>query len=365
MTDGLGTNSQANPSGAATNPTGGSAAAGGNPTIPANPSGPSGPSAGIVAGPATGGPSGSSNGPGTNGPAAGPVFQSDVVKKLDAIVADFKANKLSRARAISLLVATLPTSTPGTVGTSDTALESYLNMLESHAAAVQRAADRGVNNGQGPATEGTVNSRSIPMSTGGDSGSGKKCRHRAVEYSDEESDGETGDQGRSSKKQILFEHELPWFADDLIAQVILDPKLQKPQELLRIYAKDFTATKRFIITSVTIPEFPDSKWDSIIRGRPTNLDIVFSSINALSLSYEHSEQVGAYEIRFGGTGAAAKKIQIHGDWTTAWSLASRAITFTFPHRARELRDYGDYIHRLFGAIAAGEAQQVICFDESV
>ncbi|KAJ6595954.1 hypothetical protein B0H10DRAFT_1960382 [Mycena sp. CBHHK59/15] len=44
-----------------------------------------------------GGPVGTSNGPGTSGAAPGPVFQPDIVAKLDGIIADFKSNKLSRS----------------------------------------------------------------------------------------------------------------------------------------------------------------------------------------------------------------------------------------------------------------------------
>ncbi|KAJ7912251.1 hypothetical protein B0H13DRAFT_1506482, partial [Mycena leptocephala] len=65
------------------------------------------------------------------------------------------------------------------------------------------------------------------------------------------------------------------------------------------------------------------------------------------------------------SGPASKKIQTHGDWIMAWNVASRAISFVFPHRARELREYGEYINRLFGAVASSEAQRVIRFDEAV
>ncbi|KAJ7938061.1 hypothetical protein B0H13DRAFT_2398339 [Mycena leptocephala] len=139
------------------------------------------------------------NGSGGNSRTPGPIFQPDVVKKLDEIVANFKNNfknnKLTRARAVTSLVATIPAAATGAP----------------------------------PVTDGA--SSGGAGSSGGDDAYGASSRRRkrscAVKSSDEESDGEIEQRGRSNKKQLLFEHELLWFANDLIARAILGPELQK------------------------------------------------------------------------------------------------------------------------------------------
>ncbi|KAJ7804910.1 hypothetical protein B0H14DRAFT_3485791 [Mycena olivaceomarginata] len=175
-----------------------------------------------------------------------PVFQPDVVKKLDQIVADFKADKLTRARAIALLVVILLADVPGAVPAAETALESYISILESHSAAIKGAGDRGAHPpGQGGTSGGPDGS--------GDGGAGNPNKRPRALDSDNESEGETEQQGRSSKKQLIFEHELPWFADNILAGAILSPELQKTQEILLLFSRDLAATERFVATSVSHP----------------------------------------------------------------------------------------------------------------
>ncbi|KAF9456119.1 hypothetical protein BDZ94DRAFT_1137699, partial [Collybia nuda] len=133
------------------------------------------------------------------------------------------------------------------------------------------------------------------------------------------------------------------------------------------FSRNFSAIKCFIASSTTIPEFPDSEWDNVIRGCPINLDSVFSSINAVAPIYKHSECLGAYKIKFGGgsSRSSSKRIQTYGEWLMAWTLTTRAICHAFPHCARELQDYGNFITRQFGAIIGGESMRVIAFDESI
>ncbi|KAJ7892311.1 hypothetical protein B0H14DRAFT_3428069 [Mycena olivaceomarginata] len=167
-------------------------------------------------------------------------------RKLDQIVADFKADKLTRARAIALLVVILLADVPGAVPAAETALESYISILESHSAAIKGAGDRGAHPpGQGGTSGGPDGS--------GDGGAGNPNKRPRALDSDNESEGETEQQGRSSKKQLIFEHELPWFADNILAGAILSPELQKTQEILLLFSRDLAATERFVATSVSHP----------------------------------------------------------------------------------------------------------------
>jgi hypothetical protein len=150
---------------------------------------------------------------------------------------------------------------------------------------------------------------------------------------------------------------MPWFANNLIAQALLCSELVQMQKSIAYFSCDFVATKHFITSSLTIPEFPDSKWDNVVRGQPINLDSIFSSVNAIAPVYEHSESLGAYKIKFGGGSSrtSSKKIQTHGDWLMAWTVASCEICHAFPHQARELQDYGNYITHQSSAISQSEA----------
>jgi len=49
------------------------------------------------------------------------------------------------------------------------------------------------------------------------------------------------------------------------------------------------------------------------------------------------------------------------DWSMAWSLAYRAA-FVFPHRAEELRAYGDYIKLEFATKPTSLHPEIVKFD---
>jgi hypothetical protein len=138
--------------------------------------------------------------------------------------------------------------------------------LESHAASLRRAADRG---------NAEENTPQQDPSSGGQLEDEQHSANRGRDSDDEldEPLEDSGSKSHSSKKQLVFEHELPWYADDLIAQAILRPKLLQTQKTIAYFSRDFSAIKRFIASSLTIPEFPDSEWDNIIKGRPINLDL--------------------------------------------------------------------------------------------
>ena len=285
------------------------------------------------------------------------LFEPDLVQKLDSIVDAFKAGTINQARATAGFIRLLPSVESGDqCEAAATALDSYLSIISNHEDLTKRAGERGEL--QRGATPDVVE---LP------SKSKRLDRPSSKDFDDEgiESDPESDSGSRSNKKQRLYEHELPWYPNDLIAQSIIRPELQKTQATIRLFSKDFSATKRFITSSLTVPEFPDAEWDNVIRGRPVNINTVFSSINAISPAIEYTESIGSYKIKFSGSTASTKKVQNLGDWIMAWGLVTRATLHAFPHRDRELREYGEYIVRLFGAISQSEAARVILLDEAI
>ena len=75
---------------------------------------------------------------------------------------------------------------------------------------------------------------------------------------------------------------------------------------------------------------------------------------------ERTGRLGDVEISFGIS--EAKKVASTADWTAAWRRASKAITFTFPHRQEELLDYGDYIKSEFAAKHTSSHHKLILYD---
>ncbi|KAF8901690.1 hypothetical protein CPB84DRAFT_1746968 [Gymnopilus junonius] len=59
-------------------------------------------------------------------------FQSDVVQRLNKVVTNYKSGLIDKPHAIAFIIAALPPITPGEPSAAETALGSYLNILESH-----------------------------------------------------------------------------------------------------------------------------------------------------------------------------------------------------------------------------------------
>lgn len=76
------------------------------------------------------------------------------------------------------------------------------------------------------------------------------------------------------------------------------------------------------------------------------------------------ENFGSFEI-VTGPAAPSRIIKSHSDFTVAWERYIEAATFVFPHRKRELDDYGKYIKQLFTSVPEELHGRVIHFDKAV
>jgi hypothetical protein len=74
--------------------------------------------------------------------------------------------------------------------------------------------------------------------------------------------------------------------------------------------------------------------------------------------------LGAIELWYGVT-KPSKTVRSSGDWVIAWSYASKAIQFAFPHRAHELIAYQEYILSHFAAVLPQHHGMVIELDKAI
>ena len=121
-----------------------------------------------------------------------------------------------------------------------------------------------------------------------------------------------------------------------------DANILETCKLLQIYNKDIDRAKFLIHTSPRAPPcVPSTQWEHILRGEPVDLE-QFHILACLS----------------GGR----RRVITASDWCVTWILASKAIAFAFPHRAEELRAYGDHINMEFAMKITRSHSQIILSD---
>jgi len=184
--------------------------------------------------------------------------------------------------------------------------------------------------------------------------------------SDPESDDESEKQGRSNKKQRVFESQMPWFRKERRNRKSnTDPSCNKTRNILEILQRDPATIKKWIRCASTAPGgFPSTEWDAIVKGETVNLDTVFSSLHHIQSIDESVGRVGDTEIKFGRQKPVAR-VETSGQWTAAYNLVVKATAFLFPHRYEELRKYGDYIEELFSAKSTAIHPKLFRYDEAV
>lgn len=153
---------------------------------------------------------------------------------------------------------------------------------------------------------------------------------------------------------------VPWYTVETNAQNReIDENRKKTREILRISQRAIAFAERDIRCSTTAPQgFPESEWRHIFRGEAVNLDIIFSNLHHIAPPKENVGRIGRTEISLGSTDPA-RKVQTSGDWTAAWNATVKATAYAFPHRADELRQWGDYLSSEFSAGQASAHQKLI------
>jgi hypothetical protein len=171
---------------------------------------------------------------------------------------------------------------------------------------------------------------------------------------------------RPSKKKKLSHADLGWAEDDGESPMgPLPLSCRKTLKRLDEYAQDISRCK-FLVRSVRRAPtgIPDSQWERIFKGQALDLDHFLSSLHRTSIDEEGETRIGNAKISF-GVSDAKRRVSTYGEWVSAWNLASSAIAFAFPHRAEELRVYGEFIGGEFGAKLPHSHPRVIMFDIAV
>ena len=145
----------------------------------------------------------------------------------------------------------------------------------------------------------------------------------------------------------------------------ISKNLQRTNAVLESWSQDPREARRRLMYHQYSPEFHESGWNEIVRGKCLNLDTVYTFIATSQTIDKHTETIGGIEIKYGFAESASKKITSYQGWTTAWHRASKAIRFAFPHREAELNSYYEYIVQIFDQTAEPHHGQVIRFDKAI
>jgi hypothetical protein len=168
---------------------------------------------------------------------------------------------------------------------------------------------------------------------------------------------------RAHKRGAEDEH-YPWNTLEQIQGDSLSVNLKLTRRLVSKYTADLKGAKWSLNRLRHLPRLTDSEWTNVLSGRAVNLDNVFSGSMSTRTDDRSFERLGAIELWYRVT-KPSKTVQSSGDWVIAWSYASKAIQFAFPHRARELITYQEYIMSHFAAVLPQHHGMVIELDKAI
>lgn len=306
-----------------------------------------------------------------------------VIADLDAIVEQFRGQRVSKPHAIGLISSKLVFAADQAEPDKDNALLQYLSLLDSIESLATEATRRGANviqQDQSQPVQGAPSRQTPQPSRGANDGetgeqfeelvSEEVARHKRnrggtePEHHDSYGEIEEAD-GASNKRQRLFEKNMPWFARESMARITANPSCLATRDTLSHFAVDYSAVKHWILSAQSTPRgFPSTEWDHIIRGKPVDLDVVLSSLHHVYPVKETTGRLGSTEISLGRT-EPSRRVRTCGEWTSAWNATTKAYIFAFPHREDELRQYGDHIDREFASKVVSAHKQIILYDAAV
>ena len=99
--------------------------------------------------------------------------------------------------------------------------------------------------------------------------------------------------------------------------------------LLKLYTQDLKLIKSSILTSPCVPQLSHLEWLSILTGVMVNLDHVLSGMHTISNDNWEVELIGGIKLKYRAT-EAAKKVKNSGDWSQAFQVYTKAVTFRLP-----------------------------------
>ena len=278
-------------------------------------------------------------------------FQSSRAE-LSAVVSEFRDSKLSRSRAISRISSIID----GNSSVSDIKKEKAIDLYLSELTAIQlgrTARPLITKRKENQAVDDSVFDMLDQISS-----KDKRSREGSVESD--------GADGSPSKKRRFTEAELPpgWTVDPVSSDPD-DASFIETCKQIKVYTRDVSGARSIVRMSRNAPTgIPNSQWDRILRGEVLDLDHFLSALHRTTVSEEGETRIGNAKISF-GVADAKRRVTTAADWSSAWQLASEAIEFAFPHRARELVSYGKFISGEFTAKLASSHPRVILYDIAI
>jgi hypothetical protein len=260
----------------------------------------------------------------------------------------YRQSKVSKTAATSN-VTRLVTTFPGIAEeAARAALDTYYGMLDDYSREQEEANERGRRvHGR---TETSQNTRRKDHSQSRARSQSPRSLSRSPE---------------PKRRKVIDESAQPWLAESAAEETNLSPDLKCTLGYLREWAKDPKAVKMSIIHSAACPEFPHSEWANIIAGKAVSLDQVHSATYTTIADNRDVTKLGNIEITAENSGAPAKTVKIFGDWLTTWQKTQTAYVYVMPHRATELREYGNYITELFSAYNVNSHGKIINYDKAL
>ena len=99
-------------------------------------------------------------------------------------------------------------------------------------------------------------------------------------------------------------------------------------------------------------------------GTMVNLDHVLSGMHAVSNDNWEVKRIGGIQLKYSDT-EAAKKVHNAGDWSQAFHIYLKAVSFIFPHRKEELEDYAAQVATLFAVVNKVNHTIIINYNKAV
>ena len=322
------------------------------------------------------------------------IFAGETVKQIEPVVKLFRTDKIKKSLAIYRIGQILAAGPTGNEGLKSDTLEQYavtLDWIESLATSVDK-------HGARVTVAGTMHERRVGESSKRSRQHAESDRHTADEPqennvdsflaklskglepgmeqeergegskddSEQEADDTLEERGRSNKKQKIYESQMPWFSpEQQIRKSVANRSCNKTRQIIETLQRDPATVKRWIRCATSAPAgFPSSEWDVLIKGESVDIDTVFSSLHHIHRVDESIGHVGTTEIQFGRLKPAAR-VEMSGQWTSAYNIIVKATLFLFPHRYNELRRYGDYIEELFSVKSVSIHPKLFCYDAAV
>ena len=179
---------------------------------------------------------------------------------------------------------------------TDTAVETYLAMLDQHSSSRTIAA-----------TQGTHISFTHDLSD-----KEEEYDNRSSFSGSKRGRAESQGTKKSSKKRTPDESLYAWKTED-DDEAVLTPSQELTRKMVLNQTIDIKSTKLVVLTSRRVPEFPDSEWNNVLSGRAVNLDTVFSGMFSTITDNRAVENIGELELHFGAS-KPSKAVKTHGDW---------------------------------------------------